>query len=667
MPRRDGWIYGKAVEDGVPRYLSVSQLEMADDCLRKWHYDKIMGKKGPETRATRRGTDTHAELETFLKTGERKFSSITLSGMFMVPEPIKYDEQGRPDMLVEQDMLLMPGDQIPFKPDQFETPEAVAWANAAIARAPLTADGIPVLGYMDLVHARGTNKGGTSVEDAYDPPGTIEVCDWKTTGNIDYIKKPRDLPKTIQMAGYASWVYRVEPAAHQVRLSHGVFVERGGPSRKVTLKVIRDDIQPTWEHAEGVARMIRQAAKETNPDIVDANTGSCEKFGGCPHKSYCNARMHKALASFIGPTAAAERLGKRTTDMGLLDKMKQQQTAETPALTAPITPASTPATSPAVNIGLGGILGIGAAAASTPAPDPAAERAKLEAEEAEQRAARALTEGANKIRPFIDKIEAYGTANAGLGAPPLAGDAARFFDAAFKNAPIRDKIEGVGKLAGIPAPLATIAELEALVGQLDALAAGGQVHPIAGPGALAGMPIPANVPATTAPAVETTPTVDAQPNVPAGTTTEKVEAKPEEKPAAKPSTKKTSPKKDESKTDPGDTFTLLVDCVHEGFGPSASIRPLLMELAAKLAASTGDADIQAAGVRQVEGGKLVASESPIGFGKWEGAYAAEIRAAEIPNGVHHLDTRGSRALEIAAMVLSERCQKTGGKFVWGRR
>lgn len=677
----DQWLYGKAVVDGVPRFLSVSRLSGADEaeggCLRAWFYEMVMGRKKPRTRATTRGDDTHEQLAKYLTTGERAFSSLTLTGMHMVPEP-------GPDLLVEHDMLIRPGESDPTN----EAEAAIVLANA-----PLTADGIPVLGRMDLIHGRGTNKGGLNIEETQDPPNTVEVCDWKTTGNPNYIKRAKDLPNLIQMAGYAEWVYRVEPRTEQVRLSHGYFVERGGPSRKVTLRVIRDEVAKTWEHAEQVARSIRHAAAETDPDRVDANLKACDRYGGCFHRDVCKARMHQALTNFVGQSMADKLLGKQqeTPTMGLLDKMKASATP-TPmgpsSGLAGMISAATPAAAP----GLAGLIGTTPPAA--PAPDPAAqavaaaaERAKLEAEEAAMRAAAQLRAAADKLKPYVDKFEAFAKANTdmGLGTPKFVGDLAAVYTA-LKNAPAT----GSGTL-GEKVEIADFATAETISSQLDQLVAAGQIkapaveNPLAGLGGLLSPETPPpTVPTRTAHDTGLVTGVNVtEPNTQQAATTiglpppanppGTVNTAPTNPPPAedkKPDDKKPKTPSKKKSTGALSGITLIVD----GFAeiPDATIEsfhPIFDAFCAELAAIASDLDLRAAGLRSAPEGKLIFAkdDSPMAFGRGDGALAALFREREIAAGVYYFSTRGNRLAEVAADAMRDKCRKSGGAFFWGGR
>jgi hypothetical protein len=621
MPPSDGkWLYGKGVVNKAPSFLSVSAITSADEessgCLRAWHYEKVLGKKKPQTKAAARGDGLHAEVEKFLKTGDRSLSSLALGGLHMVPDPVKYDANGRPDMLVEHDMVLRPGDA---------HPKTESEAMALLQTAPLTADGIPVLGRMDLVHARGTNKGGASIEDTLDPPGTIEVLDWKSTGSVKYIKRQNELPKLIQMAGYAEWAFRVDPSIQQVRLSHGYFVVAGGggPSRKVTLRVHREQIAPTWERAESVARRIRHAAAETDPDRVDANTNACGNYGGCAHREYCKARMHLSLASFVGQAGADRILGKSTETMGLLDRM---QAANVAPASAPVVGLVVPATGlPTIPAAPAFVLPtITTAAPIVDAAAVAAERARLEAEEVAQRAAAQQKRLLDEVTPIVTKLVAYRDANPTTVGMATIGGAI----AAVLGQP--DGIPGVGPLAA--SVINSLEEAAGVLSQLETLAGQGK---IAAPGVAVMAPpaIAAAPPQAPAP-VETTPPPP-------------IAEKPKKDKAAK-----------KPPTDGGSkAIRIFVDTDVDGIAVE-SLNPWLDGVYAELAALTNDADVRSPN-----------EKSPLAFGKWPGAVAAMIRekAAALDPGTYSIRTRGNAAHETAADALKEICRASGGFLAWSNR
>lgn len=286
-PKQKRWIHGRAVQDGKVRFLSVSSLEKGDSskptgCLRRWHYQYIGGIKEAPSDAMERGTRLHGEIAHYLTTGEQVLSSQVLAGMHMIPEP-------GDDLLVEHDI-------VPEMPN----------GKSGIEIAPLRAAGIPLVGAIDLIHQRGTNKGTEAIEEMYDPKGTIEVIDWKTCRTLNNIKKGAELLKSIQMAGYGKYIFETNPESELVRLSHGYFPQQGVP-RKTTIRVDRNQIDKSWEHANRVASSIGDAAKEPNPDKVEANTDACNAYGKeCPARSVCTAVKSNALSMFVGNELAEQ-------------------------------------------------------------------------------------------------------------------------------------------------------------------------------------------------------------------------------------------------------------------------------------------------------------------------------------------------------------------------
>lgn len=305
------WTHGKTVVDGVLRFTSVSALKRADPdseqgCPRAWWYQYILGNKEPPSEAMARGIALHEEVERYYATGVRSFSPTVLRGFHLLPPP-------GPDLRIEHPMA------------------------EDLATAPLRAAGIPVVGKIDLTHARGLSYGGADIEDTRDPPGTHEVLDWKFPNATRYVKRPGELALDLQMAGYGKWIFETEPEARLVRLSHGVMPQRGNPL-KVTARTDREAVERTWRHADKIARDLIDIAKEPNPDVVPANVDACFSFGReCIHKRYCKAGMSQGLAGFF---SAKEPMTTPTTPASaprsaLLDKLKKGAAVTAPAATLP--------------------------------------------------------------------------------------------------------------------------------------------------------------------------------------------------------------------------------------------------------------------------------------------------------------------------------------------
>lgn len=372
------WIHGRAVQDGNVRFLSVSSLEKGDSskptgCLRRWHYQYIGGIKEPPSDRMEAGERMHAEIAHYLTTGENILSAQVMAGMHMIPEPGE-------DLLVEHDI-------VPQMPD----------GKSGIAIAPLRASGIPIVGAIDLIHGRGINKGTDDIENIYDPEGTIEVIDWKSCRTLDNIKKGPELLKSIQMAGYGKYVFETEPNANLVRLSHGYFPSRGVP-RKTTIRVDRDQIEKSWEHANRVASSISDAAKEPNPDLVEANTDACMSYGReCPAKSVCSAVKNNALSKFVGNVLAEQVIPAGN----LIKNMSEVKTGN--SILAAIkakTGSDLPDPRPNRSI-FGQIASQQAATVGVVVPAPGTEDPKIEAEIAKLEMQERLAKGPDLLPPDV--------------------------------------------------------------------------------------------------------------------------------------------------------------------------------------------------------------------------------------------------------------------------
>lgn len=332
---KDDWVHGSPIRrvDGEPtslRYLSPSAITLADPesegCLRKWWWQYVMKKKQPETASQATGTRLHAEIERYLKTGQRDLSALALAGLHMVPSPGE-------DLGVELEM----SSEFSDPEHQFIVDEAWAlrqagdFEGAARMLEPLgilTAAGVPIIGRIDLVHARCTNQGTEDPDDAIDPPNTVEVYDWKTSSDVKrWGKTPAQLARNIQMLAYANWVLLKEPSVERVRVSHGYFQTKGSrKTRKVTTLIDRDTAVRRWEYASNLARRIVAVAGATEQEHVEPNLSACERFGGCPHKDYCKVKKSSGIAGFFAKPKTANgltQIRKVSKTMGFLDKLRK--------------------------------------------------------------------------------------------------------------------------------------------------------------------------------------------------------------------------------------------------------------------------------------------------------------------------------------------------------
>ncbi len=446
---REKWRHGKAIDKGVLRYVSASALQLGDSstetgCARRHFYAYARGLKDPPSTATERGAALHAEVEKFLLTGDRSgLSSATLSGMPLFPSP------GR-DLWIEHDILLHPNDEMVARDADLlaadcekHDPDRAALLRkhaadirgaASLDTAPLRASGIPVVGKIDCMHRRGTNKGGSDIMDVQDPAGTVEVLDWKFVKNLRYAKTREELLQSIQMALYGKFVFTAFDTEH-ARLSLG-YVPTSGTPRKVTARVSRDQVDESWNRIEALAGYLRDAAKSDDPDSIEANTRACNSYGRpCPASGTCRAAMTKSLASVVGVTSAEN----------LLKKLRDRNN--------PVTTMTTPA-KPTGFGSLGARLGASKPQPATPSPEEVAkEKARL--------ARAAVASKYPGIEVLIQSV-----LDCGLGFPTTRGEFAAAVGTMRGEAPHTYKdvlrLEGDGELSQFE-----ISSIEELTAALD--------------------------------------------------------------------------------------------------------------------------------------------------------------------------------------------------------
>lgn len=313
------WTRGKAVVSGVLQYVSPSQMAKANPnvyagCLRAWHYDKVLGKKQPQTPAQKRGEELHSEVEHYLLTGQNTLSRTVLAGKHFIPKP--------DNVLVEH----------------------------PVDDGTLEIAGLPVVGFIDVVNASETfidSEGELHAE-----PDTVEIIDWKF-GNIDYAKSGLEISKSTPMIVYGKWAAR-RFQTRKLRLSHVNFSTiRAQAVKNTYLQFAEENLDP-WNKLTPVVRTMIDAAGESESKKIEANLKSCSAYGtGCPHKSYCPGGSEKTLVDLLGSVAARKILEKKERDMGLLDIPALQnfpeQVAEAKAtLISSLAPAVDPAVVQAV-------------------------------------------------------------------------------------------------------------------------------------------------------------------------------------------------------------------------------------------------------------------------------------------------------------------------------
>lgn len=609
--------------DGTIHHFSVSNVELGDPraeggCIRRFWYKNVGGKKEEEkaksAEAKAAGTKLHDELKHYLKTGEKVLGPLAMKGLHFVPPP-------GPDLIVEQGIHT-----------------ATTVDGVVHISSPLTAAGIPFVGYIDLAHRRAINYGADDPEDTIDPPGTIAVIDWKRKGSAknrdggSTLLRPDQLIRTVQMLGYGEFVRRAGFATNYVRLGHGYFPAKDGAPRMVSKLHTVDEFEKGWDYVEGLGRTLVHVVKETVAEKVPANLKACGAYGGCPMRGFCTAAQATSLSSLFGESE------KEALKMGLLDQLDVQ-----------------------------------------PQPDIQAQLAKEEATLKAQAAIQQQNTNAGLLAAWHTIVAA------GRGFPTLGGEAARAFAAANNTQAPSAGFAGAGQLSAIT--IMAPAQILQLAGELS----GAPAIPAPPPPVVAAMAqvaapmpgfsiLPPDAPPSNPMLASRQP--DGVPTTVISTPTEPMPAPPSTEAVSEPPKKKRGrPKASESAPSQvvtqtassptsaavqtaGDDLDLevFVDCIPNGDFMS------LNAYADKICKALADRYcFDEKGQPTISDIRCAPSTSPIGFGKWEGAVHALVVENPPKNDTYVLDTRGNRIAEIVADAMRVVCLSRNALYVRGIR
>ena len=597
-PAREGWHFGSTIDRASMsiRYFSVSSLELGRSCARRYVFQYVFGLREPPTEHTDRGTRCHSEGEEYLLTGSKAhLSQQTLSGIHIMPEP-------GPDLHVEWELVWRPEHHPKITPEN---------ANALRLDAPVKIAGVPLLGKIDVWHSRGTNRGGTDVESAFDPPGTVEVADHKFP-NKPKGKKAHELLGTTQMPGYGEYVFAVLPKTPLVRLSHHI-IPATGRAFKSTLLADREAVAKAWRPVEAIAADLQEYVRYPDVNKVPGNEEHCFAYGRpCPAKHRCSigqniGRNGSDLSDFI--------------DQDILDAVNSPD----PLVHIRSRKAET---LEKANMGISEKLAAARAKSGNPAPAPAvaSEMLRLAAEEAAIKFPTLLAD--------LTDIESLGH-----GRPTLAGALARAY-ADLKGYVLHGgAYAGSGEYAEFT--LESAADVEEF---LTAVAPG--VEPT---------PEVIDVPYTS------TPVVVAEPPPPKAKRAKREVAPPPVKEtttivketAGEISRQETKITREFAPTNSG-KINVYVDCLPTT--PTVSLWPIVRKILDALAAEVGVEDV-----------RLCDQNSKYGFGRWKAGLSIVMSKITLEEGDYALDgSFGDIAQEIIG-VMRERAVKSGGVFVRGVR
>jgi hypothetical protein len=432
------------------------------------------------------------------------------------------------------------------------------------------------------------------------------------------------MSRTIQMVTYAKFATQVLGAQH-ARVSHVYFQTRGRAiSKKVTARLSAAEVDGRWARVEGVAKKLLAVVQVDPADSnrVEANTGACSAYGGCPHRSYCTAGRDESLTRFFG---ADNETKTKEKDMGVSDNIKaqiEQLKAKEAAQAAPAV----------------------VAAPRPEGPDPRFVAA-WKAIEGAGKGTPCLTGGLAQARAAMLGVEI--TRGAALAGSGLIGS--------IQLGALDDLLTLAAELApgfGTPAPAAPAAvDVAVDLGLLPPDAPASKPELAAKPVEAAAM-VAATVaarPAPESPVADTTPRGTAAELDP--TAAAPSAPKKRGRPAKSNTTAKTLTQNEDGSLSVADTLEIFVDCIPST--PFEDLGSYVDDLCSRLCKQEKAADIRCA-----------PEQSALSFGKWRGALTAVAKAEPPAPGTYVIFTSDERAAAVAE-GLSEIVRARGGLFVRG--
>lgn len=306
-PEEDGPDTGRAVQNGVIRCLSVSQVVQFDPrqeggCQLRWWFAKVDGRKEDSSASQEAGKLDSRVLAHYLKTGEDVMRPEVRAVKHLLPAwgpDLEVEEQlGDTEKAVKMRDALLTGVRMP---DGFAEK-----LPAAIERvAGLAVDGIPFRGAADVRHFRGVYKDetgelreeapGNVVAEIGDHKGTARISDYRSHGGTGrlypgYAKTADQIGWHPQWLGYGVHAALRHPelthvrlAAHYYQTKHALAAEK----RMVLLEV--GEVRDRWRMTVlPVVREMVDVAKLKEQKDVPRNIRSCTQYGKpCPHDAYC--------------------------------------------------------------------------------------------------------------------------------------------------------------------------------------------------------------------------------------------------------------------------------------------------------------------------------------------------------------------------------------------
>lgn len=239
---------------------SASQISTAEDCLRKWAWDKLDGLSRGGNKYAQLGTMVHTMLEAWLKYG--------------TPPPVDSEEEDIAKAAAVASKMIP---KLPV-PQRVDEDNVEGYFKVEI-------DGIPFRGFIDLAFHD------------YDIP---EVWDHKTTTDFRWMKTDEDLVEDVQATLYAKYsMARSGKDKARLNWTYGK-TTKSYSCKQTSVVVTEEEIEPRVQKTLETARhlqLIRESGVSAEEVPYDAS--ACEKYGGCAYKENCNLRPSEQIKSIM--------------------------------------------------------------------------------------------------------------------------------------------------------------------------------------------------------------------------------------------------------------------------------------------------------------------------------------------------------------------------------
>jgi CRISPR/Cas system-associated exonuclease Cas4 (RecB family) len=224
--------------------VSPSAIDTYTDCPRKWGYRYICGLKPPSTEAAKEGSEVHGHIDRAYR--EKVLPPETKTG------------------LIARALLI----DLPWHTElESEATYFLDWSGRAF-----------IQGRIDLL-------------DYWD----VSVSDYKTTGNLKYMKTAQKLQFNAQAIVYSAIGALKFGKTPTVRWR---YITRVGKPQKRIIETIIEDLSIKINRLSEIAEYLTSLVfNQRDINAYPTNPRSCSKYGGCPFVPICDITAIQQITS----------------------------------------------------------------------------------------------------------------------------------------------------------------------------------------------------------------------------------------------------------------------------------------------------------------------------------------------------------------------------------